>query len=256
MARSTKVSARGSGSSVPTNEDTTANGSDSSPRRNQGTSLIVERLVELEAREEKLAPALGTDLSKRVLADLKLTEIPSPLTFDNTQVIKEPYFLLLYAEECALKSLDLRPQHGVPAPIFQGISLNLRKTYTSARHPINSWYESMIMNLSRQLTVLLQTYCLIAPSDEAGRALPLEPSMVEQLMMNTKETRDLARDIIKKLDEDFTCKNAGRAAGAVLSGARHLDVTQAEVEQRSGYATTLPSMSDVDGDEGSPVRGK
>ncbi len=64
---------------------------------------------------------------------------------------------------------------------------------------------------------LLRLYVLVSPRDEGGNALAFEPAHIERLLMHTKEARASARRILRTLDEDYTGKNAGRSAAALVS---------------------------------------
>jgi len=134
----------------------------------------------------------------------------------NPQLIKEPYFLLAYAETHALKERDLKELHGEPAAIVRGIRTNLLHVYTTEAHPANGWLETVVDNLVNLYTQILRIFVLVA-------SLPLETTDISRMISNTRELRQLARKSVQKLDVDFTLKNSGRAAAGVVSGARSLN---------------------------------
>lgn len=192
---------------------------DASPRR----AINSMRFSQLEQEVAALKASKGTLLARRVLATLGLTELPAPVLLGNAQVVKEPYLLLVYAEKEALLQNDLRPRHGAPPAISLGLQASLRAAYSTTRHPVNDWASTQIDRLVDLLLQVLRTYTLIAPYDEHGRSLVLEPIHVDLLMENARSPRDTARDLIHRLDSDFAHKNAGRAASLVFEGTRALD---------------------------------
>ena len=185
--------------------------------------FTVSRWEKLETQVAALQGSKGSILTQRVLSTLGLTERPTPLALNNAQIIKEPYFLLLYGEEEAIHESDLRPKHGAPPAVSQGIKQSLRDAYSTPRHPVNDWAQGQIDRLAIQLLQVFRTYVLIAPTDESGRALPLEPAHVDTLLDHTKATRDAARELIVRLDMDFASKNAGRLAARIFEHTRCLD---------------------------------
>ena len=179
-------------------------------------------MAEMEERLKRLEGTKAGLLANAILAELKLEDLPAPLTLRNPQVIKEPYFLLLYAERKALRECDLEEEHGDDPKILSGIYKNLTLAYSTQKHPLNGWQRSMITLLVGHYRTLLSGYTLIAPLDESGVAMSFEPAHVTRLVDFSRTPREAARRLIEQLDEDFTRKNAGRKAAALVSGARSL----------------------------------
>ena len=165
----------------------------------------------------------------------------------NPQLIKEPYFLLAYAETHALKERDLKELHGEPAAIVRGIRTNLLHVYTTEAHPANGWLETVVDNLVSLYTQILRIFVLVAPLDDSGRSLPLEAADISRMISNTRELRQLARKSVQKLDVDFTLKNSGRAAAGVVSGARSLNTKLFSAEDAWIYKKAAGKASGADG---------
>lgn len=188
------------------------------------------RVAALQLQVEALARLVGNVaptslLHRRILSELSITadKTPTPLTLDNPQLLKEPYFILRYAEIHAITERDLLETHGEPAAIIRGIKNNLRKIYSTPEHPVSPWAINHCDTLVSHFSNMLQCYTLIAPTDDNGNAEDFEPAHVERLFRSTREIRLLARKVIELLDEDFSRKNAGRAAASVIHGARVLN---------------------------------
>ncbi len=209
--------------------------------------FTVSRWEKLETQVAALQGSKGSILTQRVLSTLGLTERPTPLALNNAQIIKEPYFLLLYGDEEAIHESDLRPKHGAPPAVSQGIKQSLRDAYSTPRHPVNDWAQGQIDRLAIQLLQVFRTYVLIAPTDESGRGLPLEPAHVDTLLDHTKATRDAARELIVRLDMDFASKNAGRLAARIFEHTRCLD-DKRFAPQDAWLAKKAAGKAHVDGD--------
>lgn len=222
---------------------------DASPRRANARRAFEKRLDELE---EKLKESSSSVLEKLVLAELKLapTDMPTPLTLKNFQVIKEPLFLLLYCEIHAIKQADLQDWHGAPPRILEGLRLNLEGAYASLRHPLNGWQQSMISRVLVTYKTILDGYTLIAPLDAAGLALPFEPAQGAKLLDFVRGPREAARSLIESLDEDFTRKHAGRKAAAVVSGARALMASRFAPQDMWLYKKAAARADGADGHAG------
>ena len=69
-------------------------GGEQTPIRGRRLFLLEEEVAKLKTKvDETVAP-----LAKRVMSELGITTLPTPIDLKNGQVLKEPWLLLLYAE--------------------------------------------------------------------------------------------------------------------------------------------------------------
>lgn len=195
---------------------------EASPLRALAAARYAMILADVAQLKEDAAKKIDAPLISRIKEELRIEKIPTPLELSNASVVKEPWLLMLYAETHAVKECDLVDLHGESPAIIRGLRANLFKCYTTPEHPPNSWVTTMIESLVSHYTSMLGLYALVAPHDEAGRSMKLEASHVERLAHHLRKQRELARVIIMQLDENYARKNAGRAAAAVIHGARCL----------------------------------
>lgn len=221
-------------------------GGEQTPIRGRRLFLLEEEVAKLKTKvDETVAP-----LAKRVMSELGITTLPTPIDLKNGQVLKEPWLLLLYAEAHALKELDMAEQHGESPAILRGLRTNLTRIYSTPEHPPNAWVTSILELILSHYANILDLYVLISPTDDGGRAAPLEAAHIERLITHTRKTRELARRLVAQLDEDYTRKNAGRSAAAVVHGARHLDVRHFAPQDEWIFKKAAAKVSSRD-DEGS-----
>lgn len=180
-------------------------------------------MAEVEARLLRLeGNVTNTELGKLVLSELGIEKVPQPLELSSPAIVKEPLLVLLYCEREGIKSRDLEEIHGDEAPLFRGVRRSLVRAYSTAAHQPNDWVLRMLDRLMGLMISMIRTYCLVLPISETGIPLAFEPADAVRLVKNVRENRRLARELIQQLDEDFAAKNAGRAAAAVIRGARNL----------------------------------
>ena len=176
-----------------------------------------EDLEDIKARlsvlEEKLDPLTAAVKKRKGV-------IPSPLSFTNPRLLKEPLFWLLYFQDKEITNDDLKTRFEVRGPLVREMEMASLRAYTSDKHVPNGFVLRLVEKLVQAYSTMAKMYLLFPEGMDADE-------MLEEL----KDLADSARDAIDRLDSDFVEKNHGRKAAMVLKGAMSLDMKNFSFEK-------------------------